>query len=627
LETGWGKSFLSASDHERSNCCISIDIHPLIFSTSSLRMENLSRRNNRQWLLLGLAWLVALGLGAYGFARYLDGSSTGYSIWDDLYRALQLIPMHSGGIEPPIPFSLNIARFLIPLLAGATAIKALWQVFRQQIRAAQLNRLRDQVIICGLSRKGELLASQFRRQGTKVVVIERDEANHWLESCRQQGMFVLTGDASDATLLRAAGVARARGLFAVCDDDGLNLEIALRTQELVQDRKGEPLTCLVHVSDPQLCALLREHEASLERAPFRLEMFNVFERGARRMLQDHPAWPEGAGKPAAAPKILIVGLGRMGENLLLHAARDWWNQNPEKSNRLQVTIIDRHADHKVEMLHVCYPQLGAACLLVPLAMDIFSAEYERADFLSDGEGKPAVDMIYICVDSDSLGLHAGLTLRRRMHTDPVPVVVRMTEITGLARLLANRKNPGTAYHNLFAFGYLNRTCTPELLKATLRGTLARATHEEYVATQLRAGRTAADDPALQPWEQLDTRYQEANYQWVDRITLLIKSIGCQIVPLIDWDAPSFQFTPQEVDQMARMEHEHWMQQRLQDGWTFASRPKDLGKKIHPDLVPWQDLPECEKEKNLAAVADIPRFLAVAGFQVERKWLAGNSFQG
>ena len=101
-----------------------------------------------------------------------------------------------------------------------------------------------------------------------MVVIERDEENDWLESCREQGMFVLPGDASDPTLLRMAGVTQAEGLFAVCDNDGVNAEIALRAQELVQDRKGDALICQLHVSDPQLCDLLREREMGLEQGAF-----------------------------------------------------------------------------------------------------------------------------------------------------------------------------------------------------------------------------------------------------------------------------------------------------------------------------------------------------------------------
>jgi hypothetical protein len=581
-------------------------------------------RQYLHWIMLGFAWLLAFGLGINGFAEYAEIHSVPYSFLDNLYLTFQLIILDSGGVEPPISLSLNLARFLLPLLAGTTALKAFWNVVNQEIHSAKLSRLRGHIIICGLSHKGFLLSNQFKERGFQTVVIERDEQNSYLEACRQLQMFVLVGNASDSALLGAAGVENAQGIFAVCDDDGLNIEIALRSQEIVKARRGEPLSCLVHVSDPKLCVLLREHEASLEEVPFRLAMFNVFERGARRLLQQYPGWVAGAGANGSPPKIVIVGLGRLGENLLLHVARDWWNQTKDKSCRLRVSIIDRNANHRVDSLATRYPHLRSACSLVPLPMEIDSAEFEQAKYLYGEDNKLDTRIIYICLDHDSLGLHAGLTLSRQIHNDSVAIIVRMADDTGLAKLLQNQTNLGMVYRNLYGFGILKHTCTPELLNTTLRDTLARAAHEEYVAKQQREGKTINNDPAMKPWEQLSKQYQRSNYQWVDRISKQIKNSGYRIVPLVDWDAPSFQFTADEVEKMAQIEHEEWMQQHLQDGWVYKDQPKNLQKKTNPNMVPWQDLPVCKKGKNFSSVAGIPRFLAQAGFQLEKVTVSKNS---
>ena len=53
------------------------------------------------------------------------------------------------------------------------------------------------------------------------------------------------------------------------------------TDDSGTDRRGAPLSCLVHVVDPELCGLLRLQElGSHHDAPFRLDFFNVFEGGA-----------------------------------------------------------------------------------------------------------------------------------------------------------------------------------------------------------------------------------------------------------------------------------------------------------------------------------------------------------
>jgi hypothetical protein len=546
-------------------------------------------RRKYQWRLLAVAALVLFGLGLAGFTRYAAWHNLPNSFWDNLYLTLQLIPLNSGAVEPPVPFELELARFFIPILTGAATATVVLDLFREQIRMLRLRGLRGQIIIFGLSRKGLLLANEFRRQGNEVVVIEQDEGNDWLESCRVQGMFVLLGDAADPVLLRQAGVQRARGVFAVCDEDGINVEIAIQMQALTEGREGEALPCLVHVSDPQLCALLREQESGLEHMPFRIELFNVFERGARRLLQAHPAWSEERAGSGNAPHLLLVGLGRMGENLLLHAIRDWRTQTPDATQRLKITIVDRRADQKIESLYVRYQQLAAACELIPLQMDVHSPEFERARFLFNEQGSPCIGSVYICVDDDSLGLHAGLTLLRQLPDHSLPVVIRMAEESGLARLLEDRKNHPGAYRNLFAFGYLDRTCTPDLLNNTPRDILARARHEEYVQQQHKVASFFVESPTLRPWEQLDERYREANYQWVDHLRLLLKESGYGIVPLTGWDIPLLEFSVDEMERMACL-----------------------------GVIEQEPLSDSARKKERLPVNEIPAFLGRAGFQVSRE---------
>jgi hypothetical protein len=573
------------------------------------------QRNYLLYFYVTLAAVLFL-LGVVGFARHAAWHNLPLTPFDWVYLTLQLIPMNSGAVAPPVPLELEVARFLIPLLAASAAVQAILRIFREQIHSLKLPWLRGHIIICGLSRKGFLLAGQFRRQGKEVVVIERDEENDWIESCREQGMFVLLGDASDPTLLNTAGVVQAEGLFAVCDNDGANTEIALRAQHLTQNRKADALICLLHVSDPQLCDLLRAQESGLEQAPFRLELFNVFERAARKMLQEYPAWDEAHIQPANPPRILIIGLGRMGENLALHIARDWWSRQTRPMERLRITIIDRNAVQKIESLSIRYPLMNKACELIPLQMEVHSPEFERADFLFNAQSQPDPNAIYICVDDDALGLHAGLTLLGRISESNVPIVVRMAEETGLAKLLEFHRNQHGAYRNLFAFGYLDQTCTPELLKNSPRDLLARLAHEEYIRKQVGTGGIPVEDDSLLPWDKLNEAYRKANYQWADHIPLLLKLIGYKLGPLSDWDAPSFQFTPAQVEGMARSEHELWCKDRVEDGWRYGP-VKSLETKTSPDLVSWEHRSEAEREKDCLLVRNIPAFLGRAGFQVAK----------
>ena len=590
-----------------------------LFHPTSLWRKRLQRLwRDYQWpVLLGLE-LVLLMLGYVGFTKYTAALGESLSPLDLCYLTLQLIAMESGAVSGPVSWELEVARLLIPAVTAYTAVKAFAIIFRNQVQSIRLWFTRDHVVVCGLGRKGLLLADHFCERGERVVVIEQDESNDRLEPCRERGAIVLVGDVADIDMLRKAAVHRAKWLVSVCGDDGVNAEVAVRAQELAGDRKRGVLTCVIHIVDPQLCALLREREIGTEKvSTFRLELFNVFDRGARILLQEYPAFSGTGQARNHPPHLLVVGLGGMGESLVVQAARDWQDRHPSAGQRLRITVIDREAVWKSESLSVRYPRLGQACELFPRQMDIRSPEFQRAEFLYDSQGLCDVDMVYICLDNDSLGLHAGLTLLHRLRQQKIPIVVRMAEDAGLATLLRGGHDSKDAFQGLHAFGLLDRICTADLVLGGSHEILARAFHEEYVRHQEQLGQTPQTNPVMVAWESLPERLKESNRRQVDHIGMKLKAIGYGIAPLTDWDATSFEFTPQEVQLMARMEHERRSEELRLDGWTYATGAENPTKKTHPDLVSWEALPEPDKEKNRSAVRELPGFLARAGLQIYR----------
>ena len=81
-------------------------------------------------------------------------------------------------------------------------------------------------------------------------------------------------------------------------------------------------------------------------------------------------------------------------------------------------------------------------------------------------------------------------------------------------------------------------------------------------------------------------------------------------------APPFRFTDDEVEELARIEHERWTSDLVGDGWQRGT-VKDAAKKEHPLLVPWSELTEEDRDKDRDAVRSLPRMLLRAGFEIER----------
>ena len=72
-----------------------------------------------------------------------------------------------------------------------------------------------------------------------------------------------------------------------------------------------------------------------------------------------------------------------------------------------------------------------------------------------------------------------------------------------------------------------------------------------------------------------------------------------------------------VEQMAKNVHEVWSAGRIKDGWTYGEVRDDI-RKTHPCLVPYDELPESEKEYDRRTSIETLKFILAQGFEIARK---------
>ena len=73
---------------------------------------------------------------------------------------------------------------------------------------------------------------------------------------------------------------------------------------------------------------------------------------------------------------------------------------------------------------------------------------------------------------------------------------------------------------------------------------------------------------------------------------------------------------QLVEQMAKNVHEVWAQTRIQQGWTYGPQRDDKQKK-HPCLIPYEDLPEEEKEFDRDTSVSTLKLIMELGFKITK----------
>jgi hypothetical protein len=73
--------------------------------------------------------------------------------------------------------------------------------------------------------------------------------------------------------------------------------------------------------------------------------------------------------------------------------------------------------------------------------------------------------------------------------------------------------------------------------------------------------------------------------------------------------------PELLEELARGEHGRWARDLKSKGWRYTEGSKDATGKRHPLLVPWEELPEPEREKDRDAVRGLPRMLSMVGYEL------------
>lgn len=140
----------------------------------------------------------------------------------------ETIPLTSAGAKW---YTMGVGALGVANLAFVTSSLFAWLVEtdpkrRRRAMQKKIEKLEGHYVICGLGRAGARVAERLAAEGKPFVGIDPEET-------KTAGVELsVTGDASEEQALKAAGVERAAGVFAVTGDDAKNLMITLAAREM-----------------------------------------------------------------------------------------------------------------------------------------------------------------------------------------------------------------------------------------------------------------------------------------------------------------------------------------------------------------------------------------------------------
>ena len=596
------------------------------FAAAPPRTTFLRNVYHHRWKILGAGVVACFVLGLIGYWQLYRSALP----WPDrIYAALSLFrdttTLYSGQ-HPPFPWALEVARFVAPLLLVLAGLSALMALF-----SAQMSRLvirltyRNHLIICGLGEFGVRLAIKYDDIGRRVVVIDANPPSLAVSQCRKRLIPVLVGDATDPEALLHAGAAWANHIVAVCGDDGINGQIGLTVRKL--HTRTVRLKCTVHIDDEAVCSLLEESELSVSGdldASARIHYLNVYRSGP--LVLKRSLWDSFSEVTGEGPHIVVVGTDAIGLRFVVNAAREWWfdhrgtlNDHQGSDKKMRIALVAPNADEQGKTLRAQYPHFDEACHFECYAYDLTELEppkgthsedehhdgahnedgeaQVRAFLESDGWSASTVFVTYP-EERDSLAAAKALAKIAERLPHLTIRVVTTGSITSITPLL-DAMLQGDRYKNVKTLSLLDEVCQPRFFDGDLTEEIAKALHKDFLEGQDEADKKRGhrvDKPTRVAWEVLDEEYRESNRAQANRYDRILGARGYSIELTDDWNRGAPDFSAEDIEAMAKQEHELWVRYQLDHGWRLG--PRDNEKRIRPDLVSWHELDDLNEPNGL-----------------------------
>lgn len=487
-------------------------------------------------------------------------------------------------------------------------------------------------IFSDLNERAVLLAEDLRRQHPKAVLVflcvrednETEAQRQWAARAKAIRAYCFSDD--ETALPIPPGCRKSRVDFILLEEgENENLRCALELTEQYRGHSNVRIT---------LASSQPEAEAFVDSAEKDGLSLRLLHEARSIVFQLYDTMPLFLGAKEGRLEILVVGMGKVGLEAVRTAC--WCGQTADL--RPIIHVVDRDPLAASRFARLC-PELAdspaeTACRVCFHQLDAEGCGF--SDFLRSHTG---IGYVICALEEESLNLRTAMEIRRcfeELHPDipgsdlPCPIInvlLRDPFLSRTGRELIFASRPEYPLR-LNSFGSLQEIYTWENISGSYLETMAFGFHQYY------DGSLNSSDPEAS--RQSRRNFENSAYNRRSSMALalhckykLYSALPCwrdpSRSPLETWsghpsralqeafaaylqgeDLPPDERKPGSADrleELARLEHRRWNAFMRADGWRAASPEQLRGywpvlhnhrsmlAKLHPCLVPWEQLPE------------------------------------
>lgn len=551
-----------------------------------------------EWWIVGALACLAFAMGYLGIAMHYSAIGLNVSAADVIYGVLQLYRV-SYSVDMPASAALaapngmlQLARFLAPATVAYSLLRLVAAAIGGAVSRISVAGWEGHSVVCGAGERGFTLAKSLMDQGHRVVVVDSSLEHSHLSELRAAGAKIFVDSALDETVLRRVRVSVAKNIAAVTGDERTNFAIAAKCAAIGRSAKQRqagkaPVSIKAHASKEFAEVFEEVAPFGVVDAAVDVRFFNSTALAARQIIVDLSA--EYAKKnfgQSSAPRFLVIGDGGGAAAMLNMLLRQM--QLPRCQSPV-IDVVSPNTAAIMENFPHAHPQLsmvGSVDFHEVRHGDILSG---KLDALTATSEEP-YDIILICVEDAFAALKMGRSLSQQVtqncdererwvaNTEVVICLKPTAALVGVETHLPSQRYGRLL--NLTELGCCGESVFDEVLDAG-----ARAAHESYLKHQ--SVEHDPTKPATAPWAILKEEFKDANRRTIDHDHV-------KRLYLAQDNSEAM------IEALAEAEHRSWMADRILAGWRKGSS-RDDPRKLHPSLIPYSDLSDPEKDKDIEKV--------------------------